>query len=307
MNKKQSSAPREQHAISQIVLIKSYAYDHVNKIYPQWYVREKCPGFYFDFHFHDFYEIILVNKGRLTMNTGTGMKTLREGDIYVMAPNEVHSAFIRDEEYLEYTFIQINLSRLGVIGNSKTQKYIEEMKLGVMAVKSYVPANWQANREMRATVAHIEKMLAKSKREISEEFAQLAACFELISTMAQVGLLSRTRSNAIRPQKDISAKVLSYIQTHYQQKITTKTMCEKFYYDESQFCRMFRRNFGMSFLEFLNSYRIKMACCYQGGNDLNMYDIARQVGFDNYSYFYRNFKKYTGKTPIEYFSSYETE
>ncbi len=297
---------REEVRKERLVVFRTMTYDFEKQIFPRWYIAEKCPDYCIDFHYHDYIEIIKVKKGKMRLKTSVMEKLLFENDIYIVNRNEVHAGWFFNQKCLEYSYVQIDLGMLNVMGNSKTQKKIDEIRLGVWGVRAYIPANTSLNRELSECMDRIEAALYRDRKEAQTEFAQLSACFDLLGTFCRLGLVSKPKTNNLRPQKDISAKALSYIQSHYSEKISTKSFCEKYYYDESQFCRVFKRNFGMSFLEFLNSYRVKMAC-YSKSDDktVNMYEIAQQVGFDNYSYFYRQFKKYTGKTPLEYFSAYE--
>ena len=61
--------------------------------------------------------------------------------------------------------------------------------------------------------------------------------------------------------------------------------------------------FGMSFPEFVNSYRIKDAQTLMQGdhsNALRLIDIAYQVGYNNKTSFSQTFKKHTGLTPSQF-------
>ena len=61
--------------------------------------------------------------------------------------------------------------------------------------------------------------------------------------------------------------------------------------------------FGMSFPEFLNSYRIKDAQTLMQGEsnrELRLIDIAYQVGYNNKTSFSQTFKKHTGLTPSQF-------
>ncbi len=297
---------REEQNNNKIVLFNTLSYDFENKKFPHWYIEHKYPDYCIDFHFHDYFEIIRIEKGKMKFNTGIGERVLHENDIYIINKNEVHAGYFYDNAYLEYSYLHMDLAILNVLGNSKTQKRIEEIRSGLWGVRAYIPAGTSLNREISECINRVEQTLTRAQKNTQNEFAQLSACFDVLSTFCKLGVFVNPKTNNQRPQKDISAKALSYIQRHYNDKISTKSFCDRYHYDESQFCRLFKRNFGMSFIDFLNSYRIKMACYYKNDEAVNMCEIARQVGFDNYSYFYRQFKKHTGKTPIEYFSAYET-
>jgi len=59
---------------------------------------------------------------------------------------------------------------------------------------------------------------------------------------------------------------------------------------------------GLSFPEFVNSYRVHYAqmLLSEAGNGVSLGDIAAQCGYGSHSAFARNFKKMTGKAPSEW-------
>ena len=53
-------------------------------------------------------------------------------------------------------------------------------------------------------------------------------------------------------------------------------------------------------IEYLNFYRIEIACEQLLSTDLSVTDIAINCGFNDVSYFIKTFKKYKGITPKQY-------
>ncbi|SDQ06495.1 Helix-turn-helix domain-containing protein [Flagellimonas zhangzhouensis] len=68
--------------------------------------------------------------------------------------------------------------------------------------------------------------------------------------------------------------------------------------------QVINENFGLSFYDFINSYRIKDAkiklCNGFENSSESISDIAYQCGFNNRVSFYKAFKKVTGSTPTEF-------
>ena len=146
----------------------------------------------------------------------------------------------------------------------------------------------------------VESYEDKDRRDVL--LLQLAWAMQMLGEIEYYGLINKVKDDFSIKGKDFAKEVLYYIRTNYKKKITTKTASKNFSYEESQFCRLFKKHFNTTFIEFLNAYRIKMACCYDAKDEsIVMEDIAKNVGFDNYSYFWRTFKKHTGKSPKEFF------
>ena len=59
-------------------------------------------------------------------------------------------------------------------------------------------------------------------------------------------------------------------------------------------------SFNQNFRDFINSYRIEESKSRLVQDDMNILNIAYEVGFNSKSAFNTAFKKFTGMTPKEY-------
>lgn len=64
--------------------------------------------------------------------------------------------------------------------------------------------------------------------------------------------------------------------------------------------KLFKRNTGTTFIEFLHMVRMESACNLLATTDLQIVDIVFTVGFSDVPYFYKVFKKANGCTPSTY-------
>ena len=77
-------------------------------------------------------------------------------------------------------------------------------------------------------------------------------------------------------------------------------LAEKYQVNTAYLGRIFRKECGTSFTDYLNEYRVQKAKELLQNIALKGQDVAEQTGFVNYNYFYITFKKITGKTPTEF-------
>lgn len=94
--------------------------------------------------------------------------------------------------------------------------------------------------------------------------------------------------------------VISYVEEHYAQTITIEEMAALCYFSKSYFMKFFKESMGISFVTYLNDYRLEAAAKLLRATDDNVLDIANACGFYNLSYFNRSFKKKYGTTPGKY-------
>lgn len=96
-------------------------------------------------------------------------------------------------------------------------------------------------------------------------------------------------------------RVVDFINEHYSEEITLEMLCDAAGgLSEQYLCRLFKQNVGMRPIEYILKKRIGIARSYLEKTDLPINDIAQMTGFNNTSYFYRNFKKFTGTSPLSY-------
>ena len=96
-----------------------------------------------------------------------------------------------------------------------------------------------------------------------------------------------------------------YIDEHYSENISLAFLSELTYMSISQFTRTFKKEFNISFLNYLNKVRIKQACRLLLSTQTPPNNICGMVGYTSYSYFSKKFKQHTGQTIAEYRRTYK--
>ncbi len=66
------------------------------------------------------------------------------------------------------------------------------------------------------------------------------------------------------------------------------------------FCRYFRKTSGKTFIQFVNEYRLVHAAKLLHEKQISITDVCFESGFNNFSHFNKQFKKFTGKSPSVY-------
>ena len=90
------------------------------------------------------------------------------------------------------------------------------------------------------------------------------------------------------------------ITEHYMDNLSLKSLSEKYYINSAYLGQIFKRQFGSSFKDYLNNYRIDRAAELLLRSDEKVYLIASEVGFNNTDYFISKFVQIKGITPLQY-------
>lgn len=94
--------------------------------------------------------------------------------------------------------------------------------------------------------------------------------------------------------------VKRYIAEHYQEEISLSSAAQKVNFSPVYLSRLFKKEEGINFLDYLNQYRIDEAKRLLGDIQYNVLEVADLTGFKNTRYFSKIFKKNVGITPSEY-------
>ena len=93
---------------------------------------------------------------------------------------------------------------------------------------------------------------------------------------------------------------MDYINKNYENNITSTDITTKLFINNSYFCRLFKKNFGSCFQNYLNMYRLEKSTVILKTTDLSVSEISQTVGFNSISYYSKLFKEIYGCSPSVY-------
>lgn len=94
--------------------------------------------------------------------------------------------------------------------------------------------------------------------------------------------------------------VVEHIKANLHHNFTLKELSDKACMSSTSFYRSFKRELGMSPIEFIIREKIKLAKKLLSDPLHNVSEVSYAAGFYDYNYFIRLFKKYEGVTPRQY-------
>lgn len=153
--------------------------------------------------------------------------------------------------------------------------------------------------------AHISARFLGQDREILIEHADV---YELTERFADIQeMCNYINLQYISDEIDQSGTVndkffemLRYIDKYYAQPLYLKELCNQFYINMSYCCVLFQKNKNMTFSQYLTDVRINKACDLLKYHKVTVSEACERVGYKDYFYFNKVFKKKMGCTPSEY-------
>ncbi|MGL5438069.1 MAG: response regulator transcription factor [Lachnospiraceae bacterium] len=145
--------------------------------------------------------------------------------------------------------------------------------------------------------AVLENMITMADRTV--ERLTVSMICEAIRDVVDYGL-SVGREEAALSLPDIVRRTAKYIDEYYYEDLSLTSLANQFGVEKSYFSRLFRQETGENLMLYITRKRMEKACEYMRGSDISLTEIAFMVGYDDYAYFNRVFRKTYGRSPRDY-------
>lgn len=99
---------------------------------------------------------------------------------------------------------------------------------------------------------------------------------------------------------DKIALIKQYVEDHYMTPLNVPETARRFYLSSGHFSHFFRREVGVSFMNYVNMYRISKTEEFLRQTECRISEIASLCGFGSISQFNRVFRNITGRSPREF-------
>ncbi len=230
-------------------------------------------------HYHDGYEIYILDQGERTYIIDGVLFELKRGDVALIAPHEFHSTAGGGFRRYLISFQECYLD------NYFTKCAKEELLACFTKKKLHLTP--QAMQEL------LDRILPRINQPLSA--AEFASVMEILSRCAKERVLP-----PLSEKNQLASDIIEYIGKNYTKITSLEEIAGKFYITKYYLCRLFKEYTGMSVFAYINTQRIQSACDALTQTAGPVSQIAAQTGFHSSMYFCRMFKAVTGKTPLAY-------
>lgn len=140
-----------------------------------------------------------------------------------------------------------------------------------------------------------ELMEDSLKWNIEENFIK-QNCYTICSWIRSC--ISQKRENAA---KLLIKEAKKYIEEHYgESDLSVEKICGSLHVSQSYFSTLFRKETGVSYVQYLTEIRMTNAIMLLQETDYKTYIISKMVGYDDPNYFSHVFKRRFGISPVKY-------
>ena len=250
-----------------------------------------------DYHVHDEYEILYVISGKVLYNIIDKQYELEPGDMILIPKNTLHK--IANPS---------NKSKRIVL--SFSEEYIVRYSTQKTDLLNVFKAIKDKNIHKITFKNQIKNTLEKSLKILCDLFISEEYGDDLIYnlTFANTMLLINKQFEKIEedyiPNTDdvLISKIIKYIEENYSRKILLEDIASHLSLSISRVCHVFKEKTGISILQYINKKRlIQSKILLKKG--VPIYTICTECGFQDYTSFFRSFKKEYNITPKDFINS----
>ncbi|MGI6109702.1 MAG: GH39 family glycosyl hydrolase [Eubacteriaceae bacterium] len=131
-------------------------------------------------------------------------------------------------------------------------------------------------------------------------FGHIALCYQVMNILTINFMVQIVNSNNMTDEEKFETRIMqisNYIRENYSQPISIKELADKLYLSNGYLSRFFKKNYGMSFAEYLTNIRLYHAVDQLLYTEAPITRIAYDNGFPSVAVFNKSFKQAYGLTP----------
>lgn len=241
----------------------------------------------FYLHDHDWYEFLFLQDGDYEFTIEGNNYSLSPGDIIYARKNEMHQGFPHSGRSHRRIVLNVYPAFFDFHNCPQYEHQFFNVQPGIA---NQIKASAARSCGLSNTFGRLVDYLRTYSDE--KEPVLAATIVEILYLVSQVKNVSPLKENT----DNHVAQVISYINDHYTENIHLTTLEEKFFISRSYLCKIFQKATGYTIHDYIRHKRlIRVKELRQAGH--NITDAAMLAGFNDYSSFYRAYKKLMSDSP----------
>src|SRR5690554_1287577 len=260
-------------------------------------------------HWHKEIEIIYVLEGILDLGLNNQVYTMEPGDILMVGMGDVHY-FLPRPAKSKRIIVQFDLSMVEHVSHSFQDRRFKTPLIKKVRVPDQTGLKQASESEVLNVQVHriLEEQILALDREYRQKaegykVAVMARLYDLVTIFSRhipLEKVSPLEKSKHLKKLDRLEQVLKFVEENYARPLNLKEVAEVANFSVYHFTRFFKDTIGMTFLNYLNSYRISKAVKDLKKNTDSITEVAFRSGFESIKTFNRVFKQLKGCSPTEY-------
>ena len=243
-------------------------------------------------HNHSHYEILYILGGERILIAEKKQYTLNKNSIALVPPYTLHRTVCSSgDTKKKYKKYMINFTK-DFIGN-----FSAAMEVDVFS--AFLQNKILVSLEDGET-DFVKNIMSEMMKYNDAENSCDVQIFKLLLCSLLTFFAKKVSKETVYNDNVLTDKIVNYIEKNFEQEITLDILAKQFYVSKYEISRMFTKNVGISFIDYLTRVRIENSKKLLLDTPLSVTKISELTGFNSSSNFARVFKKITGIAPLQY-------
>ena len=234
-------------------------------------------------HTHNHMELFFIVGGKGQFLIEDQLHPVNANNLVIINPNVTHTEVSLNAQPLEYMVLGIEGITLAGSGTANSQFSI---------LDHYESA------EISGCLRNILREM-EQKNTGYEDICQAYLEILIIRLMRSTALAVPSEPQIFSANRQCAA-VRRYIDLHFKEQLTLEQLAEESHMNKFYLSHAFKREFGVSPINYMISRRIEESKYLLAETDLSMSQIAQLLGFSSLSYFSQVFRRTQSISPKEY-------
>ncbi len=247
-------------------------------------------------HYDNDLIIEYYRKGTSSIHIEGKLYNISEGDMIILNPDELHVTTLTDATYMEKIVLHISNTLLYQFGGDSTV-FFDTIAKKRKGLGNLIPAELINSLGISQKVNQCLQFAADGTLEsqilltclITQLVAQIATLIEKSDPADLYSASSNKNAN----------QIIDYINRHYTEEITLNTLANRFHFSKYYISHLFKDCVGVSPYDYLIIRRLYICNNLIRGKH-TIKEACFLAGFNNYSNFYRLYKKHFKITPQQF-------
>ncbi len=252
-----------------------------------------------------FIRLYYVTEGSAQIKLPAGICELKPHYMYFIPAFTVHSNICHS--FFSHYYIHIyeeNQQGVSILDDWEFPTEIPGTELDLALIKRFCEINPHMGLQKSDPVTYdnkptlIQNVLKNKQRDFCNKVESRGIVYQLLAHFM------KRAQKKIKSRDERISRILLFIHSHLYENINLDELAGQACLSKDHFIRLFRQEVKITPLQYINQKKIEKAQQMLVTNEASVKSIAFTLGFEDYSYFNRLFKKLVGTTPQEYRHSY---
>lgn len=262
-----------------------------------YHVTQDHPRYNMDLHWHTQCEIIKILEGEFSLILNDEKILSKAGDILFIHDGVVHGGTPINCVYECIVFDMSLLLKKNITCTKLLSDIINHNKVIDTIISGH-------NKHIEICCNYLFEAI--NSKEPGFELIVQGSLYNLLGMILRTGLYKTKSISTKRSSTSLQQlkTVLTLLEEKFSEPLTLEDLSKSVGMTPKYFCRFFHQMTNKTPIEYLNYYRVDVACELLLTKDVCITDVALDCGFNDVSYFIKTFKKYKGITPKQYIKTF---